>query len=745
MGSDITAHRMSIGMFYARAYSSLLKRYSIFFRFGIIDFLSLVSLISNFSRFIACKCYSPFTINIQFTLFLLLLLVLGNDVHPNPGPQDYELSIFHLNARSVRNKLSYVEDIASESSIICVTESHLDTNIIDNDILIDGFFDQILRKDRNCFGGGVLVYTSQDICVKPRYDLNKLARRNQSNQSLQKYKSQRNKVNNMIKYAREQFFLSANELVNSLQSKNSKSYWTFVKRLMKGTGNNYTIPPLYIGSTGELVYEDKAKANLLNQYFCSITSINDSNREPPNVVPRTHAILSNIDVNIQDVKDILQTLQIGKACGDDGISHQMLKATSETICLPLSILFTYSLRTCKFPSDWKLARVMPSFKKDDKSSPSNYRPISLLSWVGKVMERVVYKYIYNYIIEHSLLYSYQSGFLPGHSTVYQLLEIYHNICKNIDNRLSSIIVFCDISKAFDRVWHKALLKKLQSYGITGDLLLWLDDYVSDREQKVVVNNECSNFNTVKAGVPQGSVLGPLLFLLYINDITDNLGNLARLFADDTSLSYFGRNYDIMESDINNDLSKLNEWAKLWLVDFNPKKTKALVISTSAVPHLDLRFNGEPVEIVKTHKHLGLTFASDGNWTNHIDNIVNAAFKQVNVLRKLKFTLSKQILSNIYLTLIRPKLEYACEVWDGCFEREVAKLEKVQLESARIVTGLPKFASRDSLYYETGWEPLSCRRKSRKLTTFYKMHNKVCPQYLCNCLPPTVSSISDHNL
>ena len=124
-----------------------LKDIPYFFRFGIIDFLSLMSFISNFSLFIARNCYSPFTINIQFTLFLLLLLVLGNDVHPNPGPYDYELSIFHLNARSVRNKLSYVEDIASESSIICVTESHLDTNIIDNDIIIDGFADQILRKD----------------------------------------------------------------------------------------------------------------------------------------------------------------------------------------------------------------------------------------------------------------------------------------------------------------------------------------------------------------------------------------------------------------------------------------------------------------------------------------------------------------------------------------------------------------------------------------------------------------------
>jgi hypothetical protein len=136
--------------------------------------------------------------------------------------------------------------------------------------------------------------------------------------------------------------------------------------------------------------------------------------------------------------------------------------------------------------------------------------------------------------------------------------------------------------------------------------------------------------------------------------------------------------------------------KLWLVDFNPKKTKALVISSNAVPYLDLRFNGEPVEIVKNRKHLGLPFASDGNWTNHIDNILDAAFKQVNVLRKLQFTLSKQTLSNICLAFIRPTLEYACEVWNGCFEREVAKLEKVQLESARIITGQTQFASRPSL-------------------------------------------------
>ena len=219
----------------------------------------------------------------------------------------------------------------------------------------------------------------------------------------------------------------------------------------------------------------------------------------------------------------------------------MLRGTADTVCKPLLIIFKKSLITCKFPANWKLARVMPAFKKDDKSNPSNYRPISLLSCVGKVMERVVYKYIYNYIVEHALLYAFQSGFLRGHSTVYQLLEIYHKICQNLDEKLINIIIFCDISKAFDRVWHKGLIRKLQSYGISGDLLEWLKDYVSNRKQVVFVNSELSDFGNITAGVPQGSVLGPLLFLLYINDITDNLGNLARLFADDTSLSYSGEN------------------------------------------------------------------------------------------------------------------------------------------------------------------------------------------------------------
>jgi hypothetical protein len=151
-------------------------------------------------------------------------------------------------------------------------------------------------------------------------------------------------------------------------------------------------------------------------------------------------------------------LKIGKACGDDGITHQMLKSTSETICIPLAIIFNFSLQKGIFPSTWKIARVMPAFKKDDKSSPSNYRPISLLSCIGKVMERAVYKYTYHFIFEHSLLYAYQSGFIRRHSTVYQLLEMYHRVCQNLDERLSTILIFLTFQKLLTEFGTRGLLR-----------------------------------------------------------------------------------------------------------------------------------------------------------------------------------------------------------------------------------------------------------------------------------------------
>ena len=221
---------------------------------------------------------------------------------------------------------------------------------------------------------------------------------------------------------------------------------------------------------------------------------------------------------------------------------------------------------------------MPIFKKGERTIPANYRPVSLLSNVGNVFERVLSKHIYNHLYINDLLYKYQSGFLPGHSTTLQLIDIYHHICQSFDEKQYSCMVYCDISKAFDRVWHRGLLFKLRQNGIKGKILDWISNYLSSRKQRVLINSSMSDETTVGAGVPQGSVLGPLLFLVYVNDISENLLSLARLFSDDSSLFFSASRIEDTEGIINHDLAIIHAWASSWLVAFNPNKTEAILFT-----------------------------------------------------------------------------------------------------------------------------------------------------------------------
>ena len=207
-------------------------------------------------------------------------------------------------------------------------------------------------------------------------------------------------------------------------------------------------------------------------------------------------------------------------------------------------------------------------KKEDKSHASNYRPISLISCGGKTFERIIFKHVYNHLI-----YQYQSGFLPGHSTVHHLIELIQHTCLALEKYEINCQIFCDISKAFDRVWHRGLLYKLKNYGINGNLLMCFEDYLNDRNQKILINGKSSSQKPVSADLPPGSVLGPLLFLIYINDISDDLTGLVRLFADDTSLSYSSADKHQIELILNDDLQKLSDWAKNGLLFSIPKTLK----------------------------------------------------------------------------------------------------------------------------------------------------------------------------
>ncbi len=322
--------------------------------------------------------------------------------------------------------------------------------------------------------------------------------------------------------------------------------------------------------------------------------------------------------------------------------------------------------------------------------------------------------MYNYFNENSLIYKNQSGFLPGHSTVYQLIDIYQQICKAFDEKKSTCIVFCDISKAFDRVWHRGLLFKLRQHGISGNILNWITSYLDNRSQKVFVGSAVSDEKHINAGVPQGSVLGPLLFLIYVNDIAVSFLSLTRLFADDSSLATSTSDINQMEVILNEDLNRLFQWSQQWLVQFNPSKTEVMFFSLMDTDRPTLYFQNTQLTFVNHHKHLGLTLSEDGSWHQHINAIVSSASKVLGSMRMLKFKIKRQSLNQIYISYLRPILEYASIVCDNCAIYEKNILDKIQYDAARIVTGLTRSVSINNLLKEIGWVSLSDRRKLQKL-------------------------------
>ena len=278
----------------------------------------------------------------------------------------------------------------------------------------------------------------------------------------------------MKKYAKETYMNNYEDMILN-QNCGSKTFWQLMGRQVSKQFKLNATPPLQTPDDS-YVFTDTEKSNLLNDYFCFISTTDGSNINLPEFNKRTNSSLTNIIIDSSVVIDVLSN-KLNKASGPDGISHRMLKNTCRAIATPLCKLFNVSLQTKSFLILWKLAHVMSIFKKGDRSLVSNYIPISLISWFGKSFETVIFKHVYNHLITNSLIYQYQSGFLPGHSTVHHLIELVHHTCLALEKYEINCQIFCDISKAFDRVWHRGLLLKLENYGINGNLLLWFEDYL----------------------------------------------------------------------------------------------------------------------------------------------------------------------------------------------------------------------------------------------------------------------------
>ena len=409
--------------------------------------------------------------------------------------------------------------------------------------------------------------------------------------------------------------------------------------------------------------------------------------------------------------------------------------------LPYVIFFNFSLESYSLRVSWRRSNVCPIFKSGDPSIPSNCRPVSLLNTIENVFEKIIYKHAFNYLIEIRFFTPSQSGFLPGDSTINQLIFLYNKTCKALDESLEIRFILFDISKAFDNVWRKGLILKR-----AGKLLSWFSDYLSTRCQRVVLPDCQSNTKHLNACVPQGSILGSLLFLGYMNDIVENIESGINLFVDDTSLSLVDRNPDDTGNTLQNDINKINTWADTWLVKFNLNKSESLVVSRKNIKpiHPDLNMSNILIPNVQTHKHLRIHLSSDGSWDYHINSISRKAWKRINVMHHLKKLLDRKSLQ-VYFSFIRPILEYGDVIWNNIPQYLKDDLDKIQNEAARIVKGCSKLVSLSNLQQECGWESLSERRRKHNLTLFYKMVKGFVPPYLSSLVPHLNSNISNYNL
>ena len=424
--------------------------------------------------------------------------------------------------------------------------------------------------------------------------------------------------------------------------------------------------------------------------------------------------------------------------GPDGLHPRLLKKLSKTIAPILQTIFEKSLETGKVPADWKTANVCPIFKKGERYNPANYRPVSLTCICSKLLEHIVTKHILKHLEQYNILYDLQHGFRSKRSTETQLLAFTQDVLRNLQEGRQTDVIIMDFAKAFDKVSHWRLSLKLQTYGINGKINQWVTNFLDGRLQRVVCNGEHSEWAPVMSGVPQGSVIGPLLFLIYINDLPENVKSKVRLFADDTILYHTiecKRDSKILQKD----LDHLAAWEEKWKMKFHPQKCNVLRITRRKKPiDSSYQLHGHTLETLSDIKYLGVTVNNKLCWNTHINNICKKANNSLAFLRRNLQISQAHIKECAYTALIRPQLEYASCVWDPYTICNKDRIEMVQRRAARFVhCNYDQKASVNEMLRKRGWRSLVQRRVDARLVMFYKsLHGQVAVDVTRNLVPHT---------
>ena len=480
--------------------------------------------------------------------------------------------------------------------------------------------------------------------------------------------------------------LYESQLINECAFSNNSKIYSYISSILK-----FNQLPSVMHLHRQNASSDADKASLFNSFFESVYSKPHDTQCLAHYLNYTTAdtvdTLNNINVTDLDVYSLLASLDTTKAQGIDGIGPNVLQSCATSLYVVIHHLFTISLWYCELPSEWKIHSIVPIFKSGDKSSVTNYRPISLLCCISKVLERLVYDKIFPFV--NSKISPAQFGFLKGHSCIQQLLSFISNIVDSLSQNKQVDTVYLDFRKAFDKVPHVELVTKLKAVGISGNLLKWFVTYLSNRKQLVSINGSRSSILPVLSGVPQGSILGPLLFLIYINDLPQCIssGNVF-LFADDTKCSHSITS--ITDSlQLQTSLTSLSVWSSKWNLHFNTSKCILMQFHRANQTIIDFNYQlrQQTISANTTHKDLGLILHRNLNWTNHYEHICSTSYRILGLLKRTFSSYSSVLVKKkLYLSLVRSQLSYGSQLWRPALIKDILKLERIQRRATKFLLG-----------------------------------------------------------
>lgn len=549
------------------------------------------------------------------------------------------------------------------------------------------------------------------------------------------YNKYRNCLNSAIRNAKKHYFKT--EFAKS--HNNPKQTWDILNQLLQRKTSKNELPNQFTSSLGEAIKNDNSISEEFNKYFVEIgqklkNKILATEDDPINQLGDfLGEQMSLSQTNKEEIEQIIGNLN-NVGAGIDGINAKIFKNTYSSILHHLVHLFNLCLNEGVFPTRFKVAVIKPVLKNGDPTSFSNYRPISVLPFLSKILEKIIYNRLLEHLTTNKLLSDRQFGFRKGLSTYMPISLMQNLITKAFEEDEYAVGIFLDLQKAFDTVDHHILCEKLKKYGVTGKAQHILKSYLTNRKQTVNVRGMQAKFRDISIGVPQGSILGPLLFIIYINDLA-YLDSKCKFFiyADDTALFFRHKDPIVLQDMINTTLPKVSNWLRSNFLSLNASKTIYQVYNKHK---LDININVEidHVDIEKKHtvKYLGILIDDDMNFTSHINAVTNTVSRNVGVMSRIKYFVEAKQLLQLYNAIILPHINYCCFIWGSGYAHRTKKLLILQKRAMRIIEGIHPPQSANPVFKKYNILKIQDIAKLQMMLIMHK--------FLCNNLPGPMRSL-----